>query len=173
MDLSILHNISYGLYLVGASEEGRPVGCIVNTAVQITSDPLTVAVSLSKNNYTLEVIRAIGRFSLSILTEETPQEVIAVFGYRSSRDTDKFDAVPFRWDQMTPLPQAACCGHLICQTLEEVDRGSHVVVFAKVLDALPGASSAAPMTYRYYHQVRKAAAPKNAPTYQAPGTQQS
>ena len=47
MELSALYRISYGMYVVGAMDGERPVGCIVNTCMQITSAPPTVAVSLS------------------------------------------------------------------------------------------------------------------------------
>ena len=56
MDKSVLYGLSYGMYVVGASDAGRPVGCIINTCIQITSDEPVLAVSLNKHNYTLSAV---------------------------------------------------------------------------------------------------------------------
>ena len=34
----------------------RPTGCIINTAVQVTSDNPTIAISVNKNNYTFTAL---------------------------------------------------------------------------------------------------------------------
>ena len=57
MDLTVLYNLSYGLYVVGAMEGDRPVGCIINTCFQVTNEDPKVVISLNKNNYTLDVIK--------------------------------------------------------------------------------------------------------------------
>ena len=53
MDITVLFKLSYGLYVVGAMDEARPVGCIINTCFQVTSQNPILAISLNKNNYTL------------------------------------------------------------------------------------------------------------------------
>ena len=47
MNLTALHSISYGLYIV-ASGDGRRLGQIANTVFQVSSDPPTLAVSINK-----------------------------------------------------------------------------------------------------------------------------
>ena len=44
MDLKALYNLSYGVYIVGAFMDGRPVGCTINTCFQITSKGPILAV---------------------------------------------------------------------------------------------------------------------------------
>ena len=87
MDLTVLFKLTYGLYVVGAFHGTRPVGCTINTCFQVTSENPTVAISLNKQNYTLEAIRKHNRFSLSIIAEESDTMVIGKFGFFSSRDT--------------------------------------------------------------------------------------
>lgn len=48
---------------------------------------------------------------------------------------------------------------------------THFVILARVKDAVV-TSNYTPMTYKYYHEVIKGKAPKNAPTYQAPEAKQ-
>nr|MDD6334893.1 flavin reductase [bacterium] len=164
MDSTVLHQISYGLYVIGAQDNGRHVGCIINTMVQITSAGPTVAISLNKGNYTYEVIHRTRRFTASILSSETPSAVIGTFGFSSSRDTDKF--APYTVGSLLDMPvlQENCCGYLACEVLQEVDMDTHVVLFAKVLDTARGIDAPA-MTYAYYHKVIRGKAPKTAPTY--------
>ena len=56
------------------------------------------------------------------------------------------------------------CSYLICELIQTVDCGTHDIFVAKVLNAQK-ISNEKEMTYRYYHEVIKAVAPKNAPTY--------
>ena len=68
MDVTVLYNLTYGLYVVGAMDGERPVGCIINTCFQVTSQNPIIAISLNKNNHTTEVLKRNPRFSLSIIT---------------------------------------------------------------------------------------------------------
>ena len=47
MDPKALYNITYGLYLLSARENGKDNGCIINTAVQIAENPVRIGVSVS------------------------------------------------------------------------------------------------------------------------------
>ena len=56
MDKTAFYDLSYGVYLCTSWDEGKPVGCVANSAMQITSQPATIAVSLNKNNYTHKAV---------------------------------------------------------------------------------------------------------------------
>lgn len=90
MDNTVLYNLTYGLYVVGAMDDNRPVGCIINTCFQVTSQNPILAISLNKNNFTLQAIQKTKRFSLSIIAEESNCSVITTFGFQSSRTVDKY-----------------------------------------------------------------------------------
>ena len=49
--MNIFTKLTYGLYLLTA-KDGKDNGCIINTAVQQTSTPETVAVTGEKKNLT-------------------------------------------------------------------------------------------------------------------------
>lgn len=57
MNMSALWKLSYGMYALTAMDGNRPTGCIINTAVQVTSQNPTIAISLNRNNYTYDVIK--------------------------------------------------------------------------------------------------------------------
>ena len=48
MDDKVLRNFTYGLFLITARDGSKMNGCIVNTGIQASSEPLTVAVSVNK-----------------------------------------------------------------------------------------------------------------------------
>ena len=56
MDITVLFKLTYGLYVVGAYDGLRPVGCIINTCFQVTSQNPILAISMNKNNYTPQPI---------------------------------------------------------------------------------------------------------------------
>ena len=89
MDTKALFKIGYGLYVLTAKDE-KDNGCIINTVMQVTSNPLQVAIALNKKNYTNEMIQKTRKFNLSILSEKADFSIYEHFGYKSGRDTDKF-----------------------------------------------------------------------------------
>lgn len=168
MDISVLWKLSYGMYAIGTLDEERPTGCIVNTVVQITSDNPVIAVSMNKDNYTYEAIKAAGKFAVSILSEQADQNVIAGLGFTSGRDKDKFDGKLFDFMYFDGLPvvKKNACGYTAAEVISMHETETHMVILARVTNTMKGVALP-PMTYKYYHEVIKGKAPKNAPTYQA------
>lgn len=166
MDVTALFDLNYGVYVVAARDGERPVGCLVNTVFQITAEPMTVAVSVNKENYTESCIRKTGGFSVSVISEETPQLVIGTFGFRTSRDTDKFAERSYRMVDNLPVLEEKTTAYLICRVQKEVDMGTHTVFIASV-EGAERLSQERPMTYAYYHKVKNMKTAKNAPTYVA------
>ena len=89
MDTKALFKIGYGLYVLTVQDE-KDNGCIINTVMQVTSNPLQVAIAVNKRNYTNEIIQKTRKFNLSILSEKADFSIYEHFGYKSGRDTDKF-----------------------------------------------------------------------------------
>lgn len=169
MEMAALWKLSYGMYAIGTLDGERPTGCIVNTVVQITSKDPVIAVSMNKNNYTYDCIKKTGRFSVSVISEQTTQNVIAKLGFSSGRDTDKFAGDMFSWEYAEGLPVIGenCSAQLIADVIAMHEVETHFVILARVKEARV-TSDYDPMTYKYYHDVIKGKAPKNAPTYQEP-----
>lgn len=159
-----MRDLSYGMYLV-SSKKDKNVGCIINTLCQITSgdDPI-ITISLNKDNYTNQVIKNSKKFAVSILSEETPKEVIGTFGFSSSKEIDKFEKVEYEEVNSLPIVKEKSCGYVICDVIDIVDCNTHDIFIARVIDG-DKKNEFVPMTYRYYHEVIKGKAPKKAPTY--------
>lgn len=164
MNKSALYQLSYGVYVISTWDKGRATGCTANSAMQITSSPATVAVSINHDNYTNQCIKETKRFTVSILGENTDPSVIGTFGFYSGKDTDKYEKVPSLTKECMPVV-ADACAYLVCEVIDSMETSSHTVFLGKVLDA-DVLRKDTPMTYAYYHNVIKGKSPKNAPTYQ-------
>ena len=105
-----------------------------------------------------------GRFSISILTEDSDPALIGTFGFHSSRDTDKFKDIRFEMQDGLPIIQDAS-GFIICKLIDTMETATHTIFLGEIT-AMEAIRPGTPMTYSYYHKVIKGKSPKNAPTYQ-------
>ncbi len=171
MNVDILFNLCYGMHVIGVNDNGRPTGCIVNTVIQVTNVDPIVALSISKDNYTTDIVLQTKQFSVSILSDKTSPSVISALGFSCGKDKNKFDTVKHKFiGDNIPIVDDNCCGYLLCDIISVTDAETHLVILARVSDTLSGTGKC-PMTYKYYHEVVKGKAPKNAPTYVDPSEQ--
>lgn len=152
MNDKVMFNLGYGLYVLTAREGEKDNGCIINTAIQVTSTPNQVAIAVNKQNYTRDLIAASGQFNLSMITEEAPFSLFQCFGFRSGRDCDKFAD----WEERARSENGLLYltrfvnSFLSGQVVTSLDLGSHTLFVAEVtagevLSRVPSAS------YAYYH----------------------
>ena len=163
MDSKIFRSMSYGVYVAGTMDGDRPTGCIVNSVMQITSSPATVAISVNHDNYTNGCIAKSGLFSFSILAEDSDPGLIGGFGFRSGKDVNKFDGVDHEMAAGVPVVKDSC-GYVVCRVINTMETATHTVFLGEVIDGVVYGNRK-PMTYAYYHKVIKGKSPKNAPTY--------
>lgn len=163
MNSNTFRDISYGVYIIGTLDGSRPTGCTVNSVMQITSSPATIAVSVNHDNFTNSCIEKTGKFSISILAENSDSSVIGTFGFQSGKDINKFDKVPHKLIDSLPVLEDAC-GYITLKVINKMETDTHTVFLGEVTEA-EILKSADAMTYAYYHKVIKGKSPKNAPTY--------
>ena len=156
--------LSYGVYVITSwAEGGRPTGCTANSAMQVTSSPATIAISINHDNFTNECIKSSGRFAVNVLGENSSPSIIGNFGFRSGRDCDKFEKQPEIKDFL-PIVDGAIA-YVTCKVIDSMESETHTVFLGEVIGAEIIDENDKPMTYAYYHNVIKGKSPKNAPTY--------
>lgn len=156
-------SLSYGVYIVSTLDGDRPTGCVANSAMQITSEPATIAVSINHDNYTNACIEKTGKFALSILSEQSDSGLIGTFGFQSGKDVNKFDGVDAQVQSDISVIKDSC-GYIVCKVIDKMETSTHTVFLGEVIEA-DVLEKADAMTYAYYHKVVKGKSPKNAPTY--------
>ena len=168
VDPTAFFKFSYGLEILTTRHEGKDYGCIINSAAQVSEGDLKkVAVSVINKNNTCDMIKAVGRFNVSVLTEDAPYSLFQSFGFRSGRDVDKFSDVAYN-DRMSNgiryIPEYTNAV-FACEVIHSFDLGVSTLFIANVVETkvLSNAPSA---TYAFYHAHIK---PKKKP---APETQE-
>jgi len=165
MNLKALYRLGYGLYVVSSRKGNKLNGQIANTVFQISSEPPTIAVSINKNNLTHEFIKESKVLTVSILSQNTPLSFIGHFGFKSGRDIDKFEDINYKIGKtQTPVVSDNTLAYLEVKVTQEVDVGTHTIFIGELVGA-DIMKEGEPMTYAYYHQVKRGTTPKTAPSY--------
>ncbi|MDR0697132.1 MAG: flavin reductase family protein [Christensenellaceae bacterium] len=154
MDITALHKLSYGLYVLGVKNiDGcKYGGCIVDAVAQVSSEPNPLlVVACMKNNRTQENIKSFSTFTLSVLPTTVNPFLIANFGFQSSKTVDKWVYIPHRINDDLPII-ADAIAYLRCDVLEYKTSDTHVVFTCKTVDAYNGSISSQPLIYADYLQ---------------------
>ncbi len=161
MNNEVLKDLSYGVYVVSTMNDSKPTGCIANSIMQVSYD--TIAVSINHQNYTHQCMEKCGKFAISILGENVNDDVIPVFGFETGKNVDKFAHIKYEiTDDVAVLKDAI--GYIVCEIIDKMETETHTIFLGRIIDGdiLQGDT---PMTYAYYHKVKKGSSPKTAPTY--------
>lgn len=162
MNKNVLRNLSYGVYAVSTLDGERAVGCIANSIIQVTYD--TVAVSLNHENFTHECMEKTKKFAVSIFGEDISMNTIAFLGFQSGKEKNKFEHIEtVEIDGLSIVKDAV--GYLICEVVDKIDTETHTIFIGKIKDGEMLNPAKTPMTYAYYHNVKKGNSPAKAPTY--------
>lgn len=151
IESSAMFKLSYGLFVLTARDKEKDNGCIINTVMQVTDNPKRIAIAVNKANLTHDMILSSSQFTVSVLTTETPFGIFEHFGFRSGRDTDKFEG----YDEtergqngiifVRKYANAYISGRVIAAT----DLGTHTEFLAEITEAAV-LSNIPSATYQYY-----------------------
>ncbi len=165
MNLKALYKLGYGLYIVSSRNGDRLNGQIANTVFQVTSEPPTIAVSINKSNLTHEFIKESKVLAVSVLSQDTPLSFIGHFGFKSGRDMDKLEGINYKAGvTQAPVVTDNALAYLEAKVIQQVDVGTHTIFIGELVGA-DVLKEGEPMTYAYYHQVKRGTTPKTAPSY--------
>ena len=150
-DKSAVYNIGYGLYVVTSNDGKKDNGMICNTVVQLTSDPMKILVSINKANYTHDIVKETGLMNVCPISESAPFSVFERFGFKSGRDTDKFDGCKFlRSENELAVPVENVNSYMSLAVDSYIDVGTHGVFICWLTES--GKLNKEPtMSYAYYH----------------------
>lgn len=165
MDPRALFKIGYGLYIIGSRKGEKINAQIANTVFQITSEPPTLAVSINKKNLTHEYIQDSKVFAATVLPEDTPLSFIGGFGFKSGRDTNKFEGINYKTGSNgAPVVLDYAAAYIEANVVQSLDVGTHTIFIGQVTNAVV-LTDKAPMSYSYYHEIKRGTTPKTAPSY--------
>ena len=151
MDQKAMFQLTYGLFVLTAKENDKDNGCIINTAIQVTTTPNRITIAVNKQNYTHDMIMRTGKFNVSILDQSAPFELFQRFGFQSGRTADKFAGLQLaRSENGLAYPAEHVSAVLCGKVVQTVDLGTHTLFLADVEDGFL-VTGGQPLTYAYYH----------------------
>ena len=121
------------IFLLTACEKGAKSGMIVTwvTSASLIPDRQRIVLVLSPANYTTGVVRQNRQFIIHLLSRDQV-ELVPRFGLSSSKDSDKFSAVPFQLDEHgLPIIQGTC-GWARGEIVSHLDGGDRLIVLAQL-----------------------------------------
>ena len=90
MNSKAIHNLSYGLYVLTSRLNSEDNGCIINTAMQVSSNPHRISIAVNKENYSNFLITESEKFTLSVISQDATFDLFKRFGFQSGRNASKF-----------------------------------------------------------------------------------
>ena len=168
IDNSALFKLSYGLFVLTTGDGEKDNGCIVNTAMQITSSPLRISIAVNRANYSCQLIEKTGVFNVCTLSQSATMGTFERFGFQSGKDVDKFSGTAYDKRTANGLRYVSEQVNSVIsgKVFHSYDCGSHMIFIADVTECFT-VSNEPSVTYQYYFDHIKPAAAKSA---QAGGT---
>ncbi len=149
LDSKALHKFSYGLFVLSA-KGGKENGCIINTAMQVTSNPLKISICVNKSNYTLDMIIQSGKFNVSVLSNDATFDIFKHFGFQTGKKVNKFSAFNNKYSlNGLPYIETGANAFFSASVDRYIDLGTHVLIIASVTESKV-LSSTPSLTYEYY-----------------------
>lgn len=157
MDTKSVYKISYGLYVLTASQGDKDNGCIINTLSQLTSSPMQISVTVNKANLTHDMIKATGVFNVSVIDNSADFSLFRHFGFQSGRNAQKFGTPdsykfsPCYADNGVIYVKSGANAFLSGKVVNDIDLGTHTMFIAEMTGG-EVLSDKPSMTYEYYQQ---------------------
>jgi flavin reductase (DIM6/NTAB) family NADH-FMN oxidoreductase RutF len=165
MDAKALYLISYGMYIICSKKGEKINGQTANSVIQVASEPPIISVCINKQNLTHEFIKESKVFTASVIAQTAPLKLIGGFGFKSGRDVNKFEGVNYKLGQSgAPVILDGTLGYLEAKVIDSVDVKTHTIFIGELVGA-EVLGEGEPMTYAYYHVVKRGTTPKSAPSF--------
>ena len=148
MQTDALYSLTHGIYVLGADDNNRPVGSVVDAVMQVADKPLTVALSCRNTSYTKNCIEKNGAFSLSVLGQKVNPFVVANFGFQSSANANKWDEVEYLSENNLPYLKD-CLAVVFCKVTSSQVFESNTLFVAEVVECRK-INDGEPITYFDY-----------------------
>lgn len=167
MDYGAMTKLGFGMYIVTSKHEDKTSALLANALVQVASDPNILALSISKRNFSHELIQKGKKFNVSVLTTDAKLDFIGKFGYQSGRTADKISGVShLTGDNDVPIIIENCTAYFECEVVVAQDFRDNTVFFGEIKKAYL-LNSGNPMSLDYYQKLVQGKIPPVAPGFTA------
>lgn len=151
LDKTAMYKLSYGLFVLTAKDGEKDNGCIINTAIQAASEPNRLSICVNKANFTHDMIKNSGCFTVSVISTDADFSLFKRFGFSSGRDNNKFDSFSgaARGANNILYVTEGTNAYISVTVDKTEDLGSHSMFIGKITD-MEVLSDSPSVTYDYY-----------------------
>ena len=151
MDIKAMYKLSYGLFVLTARKADKDNGCIINTAIQAALSPNQLSICVSKANYTHDIIKKTGEFTVSVLSQNAGFDLFKHFGFQSGRELNKFENFSKckRGANGIYYITEGTNAYISVKVTKTNDLGSHTMFIGEISD-MEVLSEVPSVTYDYY-----------------------
>ncbi len=152
----ITRKITQGVYVL--TTQGG--GCVVDAVSRASAgeQPL-ITVAVAKTNHSHKLLAQNEKFALSVLGEQAAPEIIETFGFKCSKDCDKFANVATEEVDGVPVIKDSL-GYMVCEKVDAIDMETHTLYVGRMVEG-DVLEDAKPMSYAYYQEHKAALAHAN------------
>ena len=143
-----MHELPYGIYIVGSVEDGQPNGMIADWVMQVSFEPRLVAVAFEDDSRSLGRIRGNRAFTINLLTEDQdglelarhflqPFDASKIRGRSAEAQAQRYHKLDEVEHSLRPSGcpiLADALAWLECAAEQFIEIGDHVLVIGRVLD---------------------------------------
>jgi flavin reductase (DIM6/NTAB) family NADH-FMN oxidoreductase RutF len=142
----LFRRITAGVYVIGVADGNRRDAFTAAWVMQVSFDPLLLALSINPGNASYPLLKAGRAFSVSVL-REGEEQTARYFGLVSGRERDKLAGVRWR-----PGPGGApiledALAWFGCELIGSMPAGDHELVVGRVVDGRLVTPEARPLIY--------------------------
>jgi len=146
----LFKRLTYGVYVIGAAHSGRQDAFTAAWVMQVSFDPLLLAVSVNPDNETHALVVAANAFAVSVLTRGQ-LNVARHFGTVSGRDEDKMRAYEWRAARTGSPVLAEALAFFDCELLDRHRAGDHELLVGRVVEGALLSEAGTPMSLFLIH----------------------
>lgn len=143
---ALFRRLSFGVYVVGAAHGGQRDAFTAAWVMQVSFDPLLLAISMNPGNASAPLVHAAGAFTVSVL-KRGQLDLARRFGTRSGRDEDKLAGVPWHPGRRGAPVLDDALAYFDCELEASYPAGDHELVLGRVVGGRVLDADAAPMLY--------------------------
>lgn len=143
---ALFRRLTQGVYVVGAAHEGRRDAFTAAWLMQVSFEPLLLALSVNPDNASAPLLRAAGEFTVSVLAGDQ-LDLARRFGTRSGRDEDKLAGVRWRPGRGGAPVLEDAVAFFECEETDRLPVGDHDLVVARVTGGRVLRADAVPLGY--------------------------
>lgn len=142
----LFHKLTYGVYVVGVAHAEKRNAFTAVWIMQVSFDPLLVALSINPTHASYPLLRDGGGFTINVL-QQGQLELARHFGTLSAREQDKLAGILWRPGlRGAPILKEAMA-YFDCDLVDNLQAGDHQVVLGRVMEGQILVRDAIPLTY--------------------------